>query len=155
MFEEARAIRTLMDMRGVTRREIAKSMGVSESCISNKLRLLGFSPEVEKKITASGIGERQARALLRLGDKEKQLYAIELIKERSLTASEAEALTDLIRTEDMAKRVGMLNKTKAKEGFMSAISESIHSLSAMGINVSKRVSHYGKKTYITIAIEED
>ncbi len=154
MFDEARAIRALIDMRGITQREMAKNMGVSQGYIANKLRLLGFDKEVEEKITESALSERHARTLLRLADKRKQLSVIETIKERSLNVNETEALVDFIHAEDISCKLKTLSKTKAKDSFTIGITEIIRSLTAIGINIKEKRSYYKNKTYITICIEE-
>ena len=43
MFEEARAVYGILRISGTTQEEAAKKLGVSQSYIANKLRLLKFS----------------------------------------------------------------------------------------------------------------
>ena len=66
MFDEARAIRSTMELCHLTQGELARQLGVSQSYVANKLRLLKFSQKMTEKIRSSGISERHARALLRL-----------------------------------------------------------------------------------------
>ena len=46
MFEEARAIKSTMELCGLTQAELAQKLGRGQSYISNKLRLLTVSPEI-------------------------------------------------------------------------------------------------------------
>ena len=57
MFDEARAMSGTLKLCNITQKELAKSMGVSQSYVANKLRLLSFSPYVEKLIKKHGISE--------------------------------------------------------------------------------------------------
>ena len=51
MFEEARAMSGTLKLCNITQKELAERMGVSQSYVANKLRLLSFSPYLEKLIT--------------------------------------------------------------------------------------------------------
>lgn len=65
-FEEAEAIRKLIDYYGLTQEEVAIKLGKAQSTVANKLRLLKLSPQVKKAAAEYGLKERQARALLKL-----------------------------------------------------------------------------------------
>ncbi len=65
-FEEATAIRQLIDAAGISQTEAATRLSISQSALCNKLRLLSLSDEQRRKITAADLTERHARALLRL-----------------------------------------------------------------------------------------
>jgi len=81
--EEARSFRNLLDQGYITQDELAKKMGLSQSAISNKLRLLNLDEEVQEALLTEKISERHARALLQLEDKEAQKnWLNKVIKER-------------------------------------------------------------------------
>ena len=63
-FEEAAAISALLDSGKVTREEAALKLGLAQSTIANKLRLLRLSRDEQKLICEHGLSERHARALL-------------------------------------------------------------------------------------------
>ena len=65
-FEEALAIQTLINDFRLTQSEVAVQLGMANSTISNKLRLLKLSSDVQERIVSSNLTERHARALLRL-----------------------------------------------------------------------------------------
>lgn len=65
-FEEALAIQTLINDFRLTQSEVAVQLGMANSTISNKLRLLKLSSDVQERIISSNLTERHARALLRL-----------------------------------------------------------------------------------------
>ncbi|MBR6502487.1 MAG: ParB/RepB/Spo0J family partition protein [Clostridia bacterium] len=65
-FEEAFAIQSLINDFGLTQGEIAVQLGMANSTISNKLRLLKLSPQIQSRLLSANLTERHARALLRL-----------------------------------------------------------------------------------------
>lgn len=153
-FEEARAIRGMINLCSATQNEIAEKMGVSQSYVANKLRLLNFSDIMQKKITDSGISERHARALLRLDDEKTQIIALEKIKEMRLTVAESEALIENMLLDDMPKRINEASARDRIEKLEEIISAGVRNLSGYGIKVKKTTEFAYKQRYITLYIDE-
>ncbi len=65
-FEEASAIQSLINDFRLTQSEVAIHLGMANSTVSNKLRLLKLSSEIQNSIINANLSERHARALLRL-----------------------------------------------------------------------------------------
>ena len=154
MFDEARAMSGTLKLCNITQKELAKSMGVSQSYVANKLRLLSFSPYVEKLIKKHGISERHARALLRLESEEDQLEILEKVITRDLTVRECEALVDL-RVDSYApvviERAEALSRI---EVFLDTLKKSVSTLRSLGIEVSDSTSYSGNKMYVTLRFED-
>ena len=153
MFEEARAIRSMISLFSSTQTDVAKRMGVSQSYVANKLRLLQFSPDIQGLILSSGLSERHARLLLRLKDEERVRTAIEKILAMHLTVMETDALIDSMLLDDMPG--GLLNyKTNEQIAhFESIISESIKNMQSLGIKVQKTTDIYAGKKYVTLCYD--
>jgi ParB family chromosome partitioning protein len=64
--EEAFAIKRLIDFLGVTQEEAAVKLGMAQSTVANKLRLLRLSDREKAMVLRERLNERQARALLKL-----------------------------------------------------------------------------------------
>ena len=155
MFEEARAIAGMMRMRGITQADMARSLGVSQSYVANKVRLLSLSPEMMKRIDEAGLTERHARAVLRLRDEALRTRALDRIISEGLTVRESEALVDLLFEEDAYRYEFTRGRANdAIASFKSGLSRSISTLVSQGVSASESLSYYGSKTYITIVIEE-
>ena len=134
MFEEAGALLGMIRMLSLTQEEIATRLGVSQSYVANKLRLLKFSPKVREKITAAGLSERHARALLRLEEDEMILKTVEQIARDSLTVLSTEQLVDaLLRTREGG---GVLETVSLIEGLVYSYMETIRNL---GVRIRKTV----------------
>jgi len=108
-FEEAQGIARLMETCGLTQEQMARSLGLAPSTLSNKLRLLKLSGEVRAQISSAGLTERHARALLRLDDEESRQKILETVIASHLKVQETDRLID----EVLAPAV-TVEKTKAK-----------------------------------------
>ena len=81
--EEAKSFKNLLDKGYLTQDELAKKMGLSQSAVSNKLRLLNLDEEVQDALLQEKISERHARALLQLENPDSQKnWLHKIIKER-------------------------------------------------------------------------
>lgn len=88
--EEAKSYRALLDKGFLTQEELAKKMGVSQSAISNKLRLLSLADAVQNALMEGKISERHARSLLQIEDSEKQVEWLNRIITERLTVKDLE-----------------------------------------------------------------
>ncbi len=88
--EEARSYKALLDKDGMTQEELAKRMGISQSAISNKLRLLSLDDDVQQAILEEKISERHARSLLKVKDLSVQKELLKRIINERLTVRQLE-----------------------------------------------------------------
>ena len=89
VIEEAQSFKKLMD-RGFTQEEIASKLGVSQSSIANKLRLLNLPKRVQDALLFNKISERHARSLLSITDTDMQLVLLDRIINERLTVRQTE-----------------------------------------------------------------
>ena len=88
------ALRALMEQGGLSQEQAALRVGKSQSAVANKLRLLRLDEEVLEGLRSAGCGERHARALLRIEDRELQRQAAAHIVRHRLTVSRTESYID-------------------------------------------------------------
>lgn len=86
--EEARSYKNLLDKGYITQSELAKKMGLSQSAIANKLRLLNLDKEVQMALLNNEISERHARSLLVLDTPEEQRKWLHKIVSSRMTVRE-------------------------------------------------------------------
>ncbi len=154
MFDEARTISGMISMCKMTQGEVAKKLGVSQSYIGNKVRLLRFSDEIQRMIICGGLSERHARTLLRIKDDMTLKECIKKVVERRLTVAECEAMVDIAVEAVAPKLLGRAPKNERIDCFERFLSSSLESLTNLGISTHKEVGYYGKKRYIMISIED-
>ena len=155
MFEEARALRGMIDMCSLTQSEIAKKIGVSQSYVANKLRLLSFNESQEKAILDSNLSERHARVLLRIKDDALRESAIEKIVKMKLGVAASEALIDNMLLESLALPQEHFSDREQIKRVERLVEEAIKSLAACGIKASHSYYFTKENKYITICIEEN
>ena len=88
--EEAKSYKTLLDKGYLTQEELAKKMGLSQSAISNKLRLLSLSDVVQNALMTGKISERHARSLLKIENADEQNKWLNTIINERLTVKDLE-----------------------------------------------------------------
>ena len=90
--EEARSYKNLLDKGYLTQEQLAKKMGLSQSAISNKLRLLNLDIKVQQALLDNKISERHARSLLKLTNVEDQKKWLDKIIKERLTVKKLDEL---------------------------------------------------------------
>lgn len=89
VIEEAQSYKKLID-KGFTQDDIASKMGVSQSSIANKMRLLNLPKEVQDALLFNRISERHARSLLSLNNPDLQKSLLNRIINEKLTVKQTE-----------------------------------------------------------------
>lgn len=85
-FEQAAAIKLLIDQLGLTQEQAGQRLSLSQSAVANKLRVLSIDEDLQREIIKENLTERHARAICRL-PKEKQPKAVEYIVKHGLNVS--------------------------------------------------------------------
>lgn len=102
--EEAKSYKALLDKGYLTQEELAKKMGLSQSAISNKLRLLSLSNNVQDALMQNKISERHARSLLQLPSFQEQDEWLNKIIDERLTVRELDRkLKELVKPVEIKK----------------------------------------------------
>ena len=86
--EEARTIERILKTNNMKQDELAKELGINQSTIANKIRLLNLPIEVQDALMHNEISERHARSLLSVKEPEKQIELLNKIKEKKMTVRE-------------------------------------------------------------------
>ena len=109
--EEARSYKALLDKGYLTQEELAKKMGLSQSAISNKLRLLSLSNNVQQALMDEKISERHARSLLRVNSHEEQDKWLQKIIDERLTvrALDNKLVNETKKVQEEEKEVKVVN----------------------------------------------
>lgn len=101
--EEAQSYKKILDMGYLTQEELATRMGVAQSTIANKLRLLNLTIPVKEALLHNKISERHARSLLNITDNNLQISMLNRIIAERLTVRQTD--------EEINKLLGKTPKT--------------------------------------------
>ena len=94
--EEALSYKRKIDKDNLTQEQLTKVLGLSQSTVANRLRLLNLSNEVQDALLKEKISERHARSLLQISDKNKQTELLNRIITERLTVRQ---LDEIIKKE--------------------------------------------------------
>lgn len=94
MFEQAIAMENLIKIWGISQEQAAKRLGISQSYLSNKMRLLKLDDKEREAILKSKMTERHARALLRIDDGRLRKRVILLVIKQRLNVAQTEEIID-------------------------------------------------------------
>lgn len=155
MFDEARSILCMSRMRKMTQKEIAKSLGLTPSAVSNKLRLLQLNENMQKQISAAGLTERHARVLLHLESESDREALLERICSESLSVRHSEALADIMHSKRAPERIKNAEKARAVDEFLKSVENSVNTLCSIGIDAQKSLTYRDKKVYLTIVVNQE
>lgn len=148
--EEARSYKRMLDKDNLTQEQLAKKLGLSQSTIANRLRLLNLSDNVQNALLKEKISERHARSLLQINDKLQQDEILnkiiterltvrqldELIKNRldsNVTEPEMPVKQDIVPNE-VAKSEPELLPIESLDTTLNSQSESLENVSDLDVN---------------------
>lgn len=92
--EQAEGLNKLVALYGLSQEEAARRVGLSQSAVANKLRILKLPQELLYIIREANMTERHARALLRLESERDMAYILEQVIRGGLTVARTEELID-------------------------------------------------------------
>ena len=152
-WEEALALRKLIDTYHISQDEAARRLGKSQSAVANKLRLLKLDPAVLTILREGGCTERHARALLRLEDPAQQREAARQVTERSLTVAQTESMVEAMLSSPSSgpkkKPTFIVNDVRL---FLNTISRSLDLMRSAGVNACCRREDTDEEILLTIHI---
>jgi ParB family chromosome partitioning protein len=131
-WEEALALERLMEVCSLSQSEAARKVGLSQSAVANKLRLLKLPAEVLRTLRDGGCTERHARALLRLPEAELQRAAARRVVAKALTVAQTEALVNTILSPPVRARKPIC-RIKDVRLFLNTIDRGLSIMKAAGI----------------------
>jgi len=130
--EEAFAIKRLIEFLEVTQSEAAVKLGIAQSTVANKLRLLQLSNEEMTMALRNKLNERQARALLKLPS-EMRVQAIEKINAQQLnTAAADKMIADMLKPKKPAEKKSFF--VKQADLYINTFNHTIDSMKKAGID---------------------
>ena len=145
--EQAQGISFLMDSFTLSQEQAAQKLGLSQSAVANKLRLLRHSPPVQQRLRETNLTERHARALLRLSSEQDKLRAIETISRLDMNVARTEQYIDslLDKPESTQKKTNI-------SAFLKHICQTLTKIQQSGIPAISERKETDSQIVLTITI---
>ena len=143
--EEAKSYKKLLDRGYLTQEELAVRMGKTQGAISNKLRLLNLSDEVQEALLNNEISERHARSLLKIENPEDQVEILRTIIRERLNVRDTDRLIDSLKQTEELEPVRSVGKTLGGSSKLDTIDFD---------NLFKDIPQIEDKVYPEIEMEE-
>lgn len=153
IFEEAYALYKLLKKWGITQEQAARRLGMSQSALANKLRLLKLTRDEQALITQSDLTERHARVLLRLPEGEERLRFLHEIIEKKLTVQAAEELVEkYLKTQEKKPTRRPRKSPKDVRLFVNTFDKAVASMKNAGIEAIAEKSETNEYIICTVKI---
>ncbi len=153
VWEEAAALRQLIDRHHLSQEEAAQRVGKSQSAVANKLRLLKLPEDVIATLRTRRLTERHARALLRLDSPEEQRAALEEILKRGLNVAQTEAYIDrLIQSRKAPRRAAPVYRIRDVRLFLNTVKKSLAVMQSAGVDARCGKEETDREITLTIHI---
>lgn len=138
VWEEAAALRRLIDCHHLSQEEAAQRIGKSQSAVANKLRLLKLPEDVIAALRTAHLSERHARALLRLDSPDKQRAALDHILRHGLNVAKSEEYIDRLCGGKGGKprKAQPVYKFKDVRLFLNTVTRSLAVMQSAGVPAS-------------------
>ena len=151
--EEAVAYGKLIELHQLTQEALAQRLGIGQSTVANKLRLLKLPQEVQDALLQKQITERHARSLIPLKNPEKQVKLLQEIIEKNLNVKQTEEKV-------VSLLAGTVKKPKPKRKSFSkdmriavnTIRQSLDMVTDTGINLDAEEEEFDDYYQFTIKI---
>lgn len=153
VWEEAAALRQLIDRHHLSQEEAAQRVGKSQSAVANKLRLLKLPEDIIATLRTRRLTERHARALLRLDSPEEQRAALEEILKRGLNVAQTEAYIDrLIQSRKAPRRAAPVYRIRDVRLFLNTVKKSLAVMQSAGVDARCGKEETDREITLTIHI---
>lgn len=150
--EEAGAIKLLITEWNLTQEEAAARLGMAQSTLANKLRLLMLSPGAGEVVVSRGLTERHARALLKVSDPELQRKIALKAADEELNVAETERLAEqAMRPKAKKKQIFLVKDIRL---FMNTMNKAISTMNKAGISSTADRSEDGEYITYTVRIKK-
>ena len=140
--EEAMAYKRLIDEFHLKQDEIAERVGKSRTAVTNAMRLLKLSENVQQMLIDEMITAGHARAILSIADKEKQESIAMKIFDEKLSVRETEALVK--RMLEPPKTAKKSKFSSAEDAIYESLEEKMKSIMGTRVQIHRKKNDKGK-----------
>lgn len=158
IFEEAEALEKLITVYGMSQSEVSARIGIAQSTVSNKMRILKLEEKIKKRIEKNRLAERHARALLRI-EPSRRNEALDYIIENALNVSQTEQYVEELINPKLKKEVITEPTRKFAIGdvrlFYNSLSKLVDTLQSAGVDANTRKTENDKYIEYKVRIKKE
>lgn len=140
--EEALAYQRLMQEFSLKQEEIAERVSKNRTTITNSMRLLNLTPEVQKMLVEGRISSGHARALLALSDPQQQIELAKKVELERMSVREIEKAVKLLGKEKKEKKKKEVDE--AVELVFQDMENRMKTVMGTKVNISRKDKTKGK-----------
>lgn len=115
--ETAKSFKKILDMGQLNQEQLAEKMGISQSSVANKLRLLNLDEKVQQALLEEKISERHARSLLSVENFSEQQNLLRKILEERLTVRKLDEEIKNMVKKDGVEKMEIFEESEKLESF--------------------------------------
>lgn len=154
-FEQAQGIAALMKGLCLTQSEVAKKLGISQSAVANKIRLLRIPEDVRTYLIENKIGERQARVLLSVGEKEISSFAKYIVENKMNSAGAEELVSEYAKNKKRRKRgAKMRGYCSDVRLYMNSLNQTLGLMRSSGMASESKKEEFDDRVVYTFVINK-
>lgn len=151
--EEAVAYEKLIELHNLTQEALAQRLGIGQSTVANKLRLLKLPQKVQEAILQKNITERHARSLIPLKSPELQVQLLGEIIEKQLNVKQTEErVVKMLSKSEEPRKPRRKAFSKDMRIAVNTIRQSLTMVSDNGINLDSEEEEFEEYYQFTIKI---
>lgn len=154
-FEQAHGILALIKSLHLTQEEVAKKLGMSQSSVANKLRLLRIPLDVQDYLIKNKVGERQARALLGLEPSECGSVARYIVENKMNSYKTEELISQYLRNKKKksrnAKMKGYCSDVRL---YINSLNQTLGLMKSSGVAADSKKEEFEDKVVYTFVINK-
>ena len=128
-FEEAKALKNIMELKRINQQELGEILGKTQGAIANKLRLLKLTHQCEQLIICGNLTERHARGILKISEEKLRVKAIKHIIKNNLNVEQSEKYVKKLISKNKAEITIKISDVNI---FQNTLKEAISFLKSAG-----------------------
>ena len=160
--EEAETYNVLINGFGLTREELARKTGRSQSAIADKLRLFKLPEYIRRMINPTIVSEKHAQALLKINSSNMQEEVINQIYEKELTVKDTEELVESLSRNNIPAEIKPRNNSqnvsmiiRDTRIFMNTIKETVQRARQTGVDILMMENDEDEQYEIIIRVNKE
>lgn len=129
-FEQGYALKELIKLWCCTQEDAARRLGISQSALANKMRIIALTQEQQELCLKNGLTERHARAVLALTDEDRTQVLQIVVKQKLNVVQTEQVVAKHLAQQPQKKRIILIKDIRF---FLNTVNKAIQTMVAGGV----------------------